>query len=181
VFYAGKVYEMTWENVLIMAFVLSVVSGLYIFQPWMLDAEYVYFGFPFQWLEAGRSRWGWPPGPWHFTFLWPGFIIDFLIYRAIVTIAMLIYERKLEHISKPELCRKFLWLSAVLLVVVCWAVILWDRSSIPFLSFLWNFMGNYYIGRSFLRFLLGLVTIIFTWFLIKYLKQVSTPLAPSSD
>ncbi|MGD8544057.1 MAG: hypothetical protein PVG48_02950 [Candidatus Bathyarchaeota archaeon] len=167
-------------NILIIAFVLSIVSGLYISNLGVIDATIIHFGFPLPWLEAGRSEFGVPYGPWRFTLLGT-FFIDFLIYGAIVIIAMRIYEKLLEHISKPELYRKFLWLSAVLLVVVCWAVILWDRSSIPFLSFLWNFMGNYDIGKSFLRFLLGLMTIIFTWFLIKYIKQVSTPLATSSD
>jgi hypothetical protein len=175
-----KVCRMKILNILIIAFVLTLVSGLYIsYSRRSLDAQTVYLGFPFHWLDISRSTW-FPNAPWHSTFRGDSFFADFLIYGAIVTIAMLIYERKLEHISKPELCRKFLWLSAVLLVVVCWAVILWE-SSIPLLSFLWNIMGYYDIGKSFLRFLLGLMTIIFTWFLIKYLKQVSTPLTPSSD
>ena len=176
-----KVCRMKIPNIVIITLILTLVSGLYIFQPNMVGGAEIRFGFPLPWFNARRSMFGMPFGPWHYTFLELLFFIDFLIYGAIVTIAMLIYERKLEHISKPELCRKFLWLSAVLLVVVCWAVILWDRISIPFLSFLWNVTGYYDIGKSLLRFLLGLMTIIFTWFLIKYLKQVSTPLATSSD
>jgi len=166
------------ENILVIAIVLTLVSGLYIsYSWWILDAEFVYFGFPFHWLVAGRSTWL-PNTPWRFTFRGDSFFADFLIYGLVATIAMSIYERKLRHMEEPKMYRIFFSLSAVVLVICSWVFIFWNSNLLPF--FYKNFtsqFGSYFHFEleSFLRFLLGVTTIIFTWFLIKYLKQVSTP------
>ncbi len=139
-----------------------------------MDAAIVHFGFPLPWLEAHRSMFGVPFGPWVFTFLGLWFFIDFLIYGAIVIIAMRIYEKKLEHISKPQIYRILLLLSAVALVTCCWLYILWN--SVGYID--WEFHSrlgdNYYRVQSLLRFLLGFMTISLSWFLTKYLRQAST-------
>jgi hypothetical protein len=172
-------------NILIIAFILTFVSGLYIFSPLVIDATIIHFGFPLPWLEAQRGEFGRPFSPWRLTFQGLWFIVDFVIYGLITTIALSIYEKKLEHISKPKIYRIFFWLSSIVLVLCCWIFIFWNSIySLPFLFdiyFLRQLDYNYLRVESFLRFLLGVMTIIFTWFLIKYLKQVSTPLATSSD
>jgi FlaA1/EpsC-like NDP-sugar epimerase len=167
-------------NILIIAFVLTLVSGLYIsYSWWILDAEHFYFGFPFHWLVASRSTW-FPNAPWHSTFRGDLFFADFLIYGLVATIAMSIYEKKLRHMEEPKMYRIFFSLSAVALVICSWVFIFWSSNLLRFFT---SQFGSYFHFEleSFLRFLLGVTTVIFTWFLIKYLKQVSTPLATSSD
>jgi len=77
---------------IIVALILTLGSGLYIVKPPMLDAEVVYFGFPFPWLTADRSLWL-GPGPWQFTLMWFWFIGDFAIYILLVTTARGVYEK----------------------------------------------------------------------------------------
>jgi len=96
-----------WSTILAVASVsgglfLTLLSGLYVVKPLVMDAEIVYFGFPLAWLEAGRSTWmPKPPLSWHYFFLWDGFIIDFLIYGLFVTTVMGIYFVSLPKRKKP--------------------------------------------------------------------------------
>ena len=69
---------------------LTFTSGLYIVKPFVVDAEFVYFGFPLPWFEAARSGLV-IMGPWHYYFLWHGFIIDFLLYGSLVAAATYFY------------------------------------------------------------------------------------------
>jgi len=79
----------------------TLLSGLYIVKPFILDAEIAYFGFPIAWLEATRSTWvPKPPLLWHYSFLWHGFIIDFVIYGLLAATATGIYLTPLRKIKK---------------------------------------------------------------------------------
>jgi len=71
---------------------LTLLSGLYMVKPLVMDAEIIYFGFPFQWLEAGRSTWiPKPPLSWQYYFFLHNFIIDFLIYGLLTAVAIYLY------------------------------------------------------------------------------------------
>jgi len=161
------------STILVVTFIFTLLSGLYIVKPLVIDATVLKFGFPFHWLIATRGEFGLPYGPWYFTFVWNWFIVDFAIYGLLVTIGMGIYEKTLKRVSKPKAYRIFFWSSYVMLIICCWVMILW--------ILLWDFLllkmrFDTFLGIwRWLCFLLGVVTVIFTWFLIKYLKQVSTP------
>jgi len=156
--------------ILVVTFVLTLLSGLYIVRPLILDAEERQFGFPFQWLIALRSTWSLNM-PWHFTFLWNWFIVDFAIYGLPVTMALGIYEKMFKRVSKPNIYRTFFLTSSAILIIFCWAL------ALSFLLFDLRFIVMYDTAYEWsgLRFLLGIATIIFAWFLIKYFKQISTP------
>jgi hypothetical protein len=72
---------------------LTLLSGLYIVKPLVEDAEIIHFGFPFSWLEATRSTWGFPQPSlsWHYSFFWQNFISDFLIYGLLTEVAVYLY------------------------------------------------------------------------------------------
>lgn len=167
--------------ILVLTFILTLLSGLYIERPsesyTILRLNIVQvvewrLGFPLQWLIA-RSTWQLNT-PWHFTFLWNWFIADFAIYAIIVTIAMVIYERTLKHESKPNIYRIYLWSSSAILVICCWAMISWTLVY-PFWWIRIFEIETALRVLSGLRFLLGVVTIIFTWFLVKHFRQASSP------
>jgi len=69
----------------------TLLSGLYIKKPLIVDAEIIYFGFPLAWLEAGRSTWMPKSSRWHYYFFWQGFITDFIIYGLLTAAAFYIY------------------------------------------------------------------------------------------
>jgi hypothetical protein len=169
---------MKLENILhacIIAFILTLLSGLYSVSPLVVDAEYVCFGLPFQWLEASRSTWSRPPSPWKFNLLEHWFIMDFAIYGYLAAVFVGIYEKSVEKVGKPKIYKIFFWMSYVALVACCFALIIWTfgLSGAFFREFILSQFGWDYFFRveSFLRFLLAVTTIIFSWFLIKYLKQ----------
>jgi hypothetical protein len=62
---------------------LTFISILYAVKPLIMDAEEVYFGFPLAWFEAARGGL-FVIGPWHYYFLWQGFIVDFLLYGTLI-------------------------------------------------------------------------------------------------
>jgi len=158
----------------IAAFLLTLASGLFIIvKPLMSGAEFR-FGFPTQWLIASRSVLS--EAPWRFTFLWNWFIVDLAIYILVVTAATVIYEKKLKLISNRNIYRISFSLFYTILAICCWAFIIWI-SLLDFGIIIPSRIGyDIYFGMwSWLRFLFGLVTIILTWFLIKYFKRTSTP------
>jgi len=160
------------STILVVTFILTLLSGLYIVRNLrMEDAEGRQFGFPFHWLTAIRSAWSLNT-PWHFTFLWNWFIVDFAIYGIVATIALGIYEKTFKRVSKPKIYRTFFLTSSVIFIFFCWALAL--SFFLLDLRFIVMYDTAYEIWSG-LRFLLGIATIIFTWFLIKYFKQVSTP------
>jgi len=84
-----------WSTILTVASIsgglfLTFLSGLYIVKPFIVDAEIIYFGFPFPWLEAYRSAWKLQMS-WRFLFLWRQFIFDFMIYGLFAATAISIY------------------------------------------------------------------------------------------
>jgi hypothetical protein len=155
----------------IRAFILTFVSGLYI-----VNSPYgeLGFGFPSNWLIASRSIG--VQASWSFNFLWSWFIVDLAIYALLVTAATWIYEKKLKLVSNRNIYRISFLLFNVILVICCLVFIIWmlllnfgvvNPSSIGY---------NIYFGIwTWLRFLLGFMAVIVTWFLIKYFKRVSTP------
>jgi len=157
----------------IAAFFLTLVSGLFIVTPLTFDAERR-FGFPDHWLIANRSIF--PEAPWRFTFLWRGFIVDLAIYVLLVTTATVIYEKKLKFVSNRNIYRISFLLFYAVLVSCCFVFTIWmllldfgivNPSSIGY---------DIYLGIwTWLRFLLGFMAVIMTWFLIKYFKRASTP------
>lgn len=62
---------------------LTLLSGLYVVKPLVMDAEIIYFGFPFAWFQAGRGGLFFI-GPWHYYFIWQNFIADFMIYGLLI-------------------------------------------------------------------------------------------------
>jgi len=155
----------------IAAFIFTLVSGLYIVIP---SGEFR-FGFPFHWLTA-RIIGG--EASWSVSFLWSWFIVDLAIYMLLITAATWIYEKKLKLVSNHNFYRNSFLLLYMILVICCWVFIIW-LSSLDFgLLMPWRSFTEYEIAsgiKNWLRFLLGIVTIIMTWFLIKYLKRAPTP------
>jgi len=92
-------YRWKWSTILFAAPILgglflTLLSGLYMVKPFTLDAEFIYFGFPFSWLEAGRSTWNpKPPLNWQYSFFWKQFIVDFTIYGLLAFAAVYLYFR----------------------------------------------------------------------------------------
>jgi hypothetical protein len=63
--------------------VFSFWSWLYQVRPYVLDAEFVYSGYPFVWLTASRSVfWGSPE--WTYDIQWYGFIGNIMFYMWII-------------------------------------------------------------------------------------------------
>jgi len=155
----------------IAAVILTLVSGLYI----VISSGEFRFGFPFHWLTARIIG---VEASWSFNFLWSWFIVDLAIYALLVTAATWIYEKKLKLVSNRNIYRISFLLLYVILVICCWVFIILLSSTDfgllrPGRSL--TELEIYFGIRSWLRFLLGLVTIILTWFLIKYFKRVPTP------
>ena len=158
----------------IAAFFLTLVSGLYILRPLTLGTTELRLGFPFHWLVANRIAV--LEASWNFTFLWSWFIIDLAIYVLLITTAVVIYEKKLKLVSERNIYRISFLLFNVILVMCCLGFIIWmllldfRLINIPEIGY------DTYSGIwTWLRFLLGFMAVIVTWFLIKYFKRVSTP------
>lgn len=155
----------------IAAFILTLVSGLYIVNSLYGELR---FGFPFHWLIANRSAL--PEASWSFNFLWSWFIADFAIYVLLVTTAMWIYEKKLKLVSNRNIYRITFLLLNVILVICCLVFIIW-MLLLDFGVVIPSSIGyDIYLGIwTWLRFLLGFMAVIVSWFLIKYFKRVPTP------
>jgi hypothetical protein len=154
----------------IRAFILTLVSGLYTVHSWYGELR---FGFPANWLMASRSI-GFEAS-WSFNFLWIWFIVDLAIYALLVTAAMWIYE-KLKLVSNRNIYRISFLLFNVILVICCLVFIIW-MLLLDFEVVIPSSIGyDIYSGIwTWLRFLIGFMTVIVTWFLIKYFKRVPTP------
>ena len=83
---------------------LTLISGLYIVKPFILDAEIVHFGFPLAWFEATRGGL-FVIGPWRYHFLWQSFIVDFLLYglliAAVTWVCFMFLPRKQRNTGGP--------------------------------------------------------------------------------
>jgi len=71
-------------------------------KPFVMDAEIIYFGIPFTWLEAGRSTWV-PNGRWTYYFFWQGFISNFMIYGLMTTATLYIYFKTVTEFRRLSL------------------------------------------------------------------------------
>jgi len=161
------------RRIWISAFFLTLASGLYIVKPLILGAIELHLGFPAQWLMASRSVL--PGTPWRFNFLWKWFIVDLAIYILLITTAIWIYEKKLKPVNTHNIYRLSFLLLNIILVICCLVFIIWmllldfgllNSSKIGY---------NIYLGIwTWLRFLLGFMATILTWFLIRYFKRTST-------
>ena len=80
---------------------LTVLSGLYVVKPLVMDAEIVYFGFPFAWFEAARKGLL-IIGPWVYRFIWQNFVADFMIYGLLVSGVIYLYFATRARASKVE-------------------------------------------------------------------------------
>jgi len=76
---------------------LTLLSGLYVVKPLVMDAEIIYFGFPFAWFQAGRGGLFFI-GPWHYYFIWQNFIADFMIYGLLISGAVYLYFARMRHV-----------------------------------------------------------------------------------
>jgi len=63
---------------------LTLLSGLFVVKPLVMDAEIIYFGFPFAWFQAGRGGLFYI-GPWHCYFVWQSFVADFVMYGLLIS------------------------------------------------------------------------------------------------
>jgi hypothetical protein len=84
---------------------LTLLSGLYVVKPFTVDAEIVYYGFPFAWLVASRGK----PlviTPWHYRFLQWGFVIDFIVYGVLTSAAVYVYITTSARAKTPKTRRK---------------------------------------------------------------------------
>jgi len=77
----------------------TLLSGLYVVKPLVIDAEVIYFGFPLAWFGAGRKGLL-VVGPWHYGFIWHGFIIDFIVYGLLTVAAVYLYFRTIAAGNK---------------------------------------------------------------------------------
>lgn len=80
---------------------LTLLSGLYVVKPLIIDAEIIYFGFPFAWFEAGRGGLFYIT-PWVYTFVWQNFVADFMIYGLLVSGIAYLYFGKLRHLLNKQ-------------------------------------------------------------------------------
>jgi len=76
----------------------TVLSGLYVVKPLVMDGDIVYFGFPFAWFEGGRKGLL-IIGPWVYRFVWQNFMADFMIYGLFTSGAVYLYFAKTRHAS----------------------------------------------------------------------------------
>ncbi len=72
---------------------LTLLSGLYAVHEPIIDAELMHFGFPFAWLNAGRSTWYKAPHDWVYSIFWPAFLADFTIYGLMSIAAFYFWTR----------------------------------------------------------------------------------------
>jgi hypothetical protein len=74
---------------------LTLISGLYVVEPFTIYSDTFDYGFPLAWFETTRSSFfklGEPfIGPLHYYFLWWGFIVDFLLYGLLIAAATYVY------------------------------------------------------------------------------------------
>lgn len=89
-------YYYRWSVILTVAGIsgglfLTLLSGLYTVKPLVIDAEVIYFGFPSAWLEAGRKGLLVIETNWHYSFIWQGFITDFIIYGLLTAATVYLY------------------------------------------------------------------------------------------
>ena len=75
---------------------LTLLSGLYIVKPLIIDAEMIYFGFPLAWFEAGRGGLLYF-GPWVYSFFWQNFVVDFIIYGVLVSGVVCLYFARMRR------------------------------------------------------------------------------------
>jgi len=158
----------------IVAFCLTLISGLFIIRKSLMFGSQFSFGFPSHWLTVTRSALS--ETPWHFNFLWNWFIIDLAIYVLLLTAIKVIYEKKLKPVSTRNIHRISFLLSNIALAICCWVFIIW----MLLLDLGWANISkigyDVYFGIwSWLRFLLGFTVALVTWFLIKNFKQTATP------
>jgi len=76
---------------------LTLLSGLYVVKPLVMDGDIIYFGFPFAWFQAGRKGLL-VIGPWHYYFAWQNFVADFVIYGLLISGAVYLYFAKTRHV-----------------------------------------------------------------------------------
>jgi len=165
-------------SILVFAFLFTLVSGFYIEIPRIGNAEIIHLGFPLHWQTVWRSFWLSGFG-WHFTFLWHWFIVDLAIYGLLITLAVVIYEKKLKDVSKLNIYR-ILFRSSSLVLLICFYILVFqamfllyyrqaqfDFSDIDH----WRFLLYHIAEYNLLFYLIGETTVIFTWSFIKYRKQ----------
>ena len=162
-------------NILVFAFLFTLVSGFYIEIPLILDAEIIRLGFPLHWLTAGRSTL-WGIKTWQFFFLWYWFIVDLAIYGLLIAIAVVIYEKKLKDVSKLNIYR-VIFRSSSLVLLICFYILVFQvlyyrQARFDFLDIAyWRFLLYHIAEYNLLFYLIGETTVIFTWSFIKYRKQ----------
>jgi len=76
----------------------TLLSGLYVVKPLLMDAEMIYFGFPFTWYEAGRTG-KLIIGPWIYRLVWHNFLADFVIYGLLVSAVIYLYFASISKIK----------------------------------------------------------------------------------
>ena len=79
---------------------LVLASGLYQVKPVIMDAEEIYYGFPFVWLKAFRGTWM-TVTPWNYNVQWFGLVGDLALYSWVVfiTYSMIFFlHRKIAHL-----------------------------------------------------------------------------------
>ena len=77
---------------------LTLLSGLYVVKPMVMDGEIICFGFPFPWFQGGRKGLLFI-GPWHYYVVWQNFVADFIIYGLLISGAVYLYLAKTRHAS----------------------------------------------------------------------------------
>ena len=101
-------YYSKWSVILTVAGIsgglfLTLLSGLYLVRDsQVVDAEIIYFGFPFSWLEAERSTWL-PNLRWHYSFFWQSFIVNFIIYGLLTSAAVYLYFKTIKACRRLSL------------------------------------------------------------------------------
>lgn len=79
---------------------LTFASGLHQIKPVIMDAQEIYYGFPFVWLKAFRGTWM-TVTPWHYNVQWLGLVGDLALYLWVVFIAysmISFLNRKIAHL-----------------------------------------------------------------------------------
>ena len=71
---------------------LTCASGLHQIKPVIMDAQEIYYGFPFVWFKAFRGTWM-IVTPWHYKVQWFGLIGDLALYSwtVFITCSMIFY------------------------------------------------------------------------------------------
>jgi hypothetical protein len=71
--------------------VVTFASYFFYTQPFIVDASFVYRGWPLSWMTESWAKWNPPQYPYHVSFQPVNFLIDLVFYAVLLQIPMQLY------------------------------------------------------------------------------------------